>query len=255
VKRRIKKRLLEFAIVGCMPTFAFAQSAGSFVVSVGSAWLNFGRSESQEFQSQSTFGSFASSGTRAEVHNTFTAQFLLSYFVTDNIAVEGTLGVPPELRLFAQGDAAPLGPGGPGLPLGGLHPLAKTRAWGPMLLAKYYFGSPQSKLRPYVGAGMNYTWYSSTHLNPAFSGALAQFGGSGGSVQTSLGTSWNPVFTVGASYEFARRWYLTASATYLPLRTTAHINVVSQNGNVVLSNKTRITSDPIIVFLGVGYKF
>ncbi|MDN7499637.1 hypothetical protein QZM89_31035, partial [Burkholderia gladioli] len=27
------------------------------------------------------------------------------------------------------------------------------------------------------------------------------------------------------------------------------------HGNVVLANKTRITSDPIIVFLGVGYRF
>ncbi|ATF90424.1 OmpW family protein [Burkholderia gladioli] len=215
-----------------MPIFAFAQSAGSFVASAGPAWLNFGRSESQGLQSQSTFGSFTSSGSTAEVHNAFTAQFLLSYFVTDNIAVEGTLGIPPELSVFAQGNAAPLGSGGPSLPLGNLHPLATTRAWAPILLAKYYFGSPQNKLRPYVGAGMNYTWYSSTHLNPVFSGALAQFGAPGGSVQTSLSASWNPVFTVGASYQFSERWYLTTSVTYLPLKTTANINAANQNGNV-----------------------
>jgi outer membrane protein len=43
--------------------------------------------------------------------------------------------------------------------------------------------------------------------------------------------------------------------TYLFLKTNATVSSVAANGQTVLSNKTRITADPVIVFLGIGYRF
>lgn len=255
MKHPIKYLLASLTVLVSAPTYVHAQSAGSFVATAGAAWLDFPNSHSTELQSQSAFGTFTSPGTNTEVHNIATPVLLLTYFFTDNIAVQGVLGVPPTFRLAGQGQLAPLGPGGPSLPLGNLQPTATIRAWSPIVEVKYYFGHAESKLRPYVGVGVNYTWGSNIHLHPTLEGALNQFAGPGGSVHTSVSPSWNPVLTLGASYNFSKKWYLTGSVSYLPLKTNAEFDAVSRSGSVVLSNKTRITADPIIVFVGVGYRF
>lgn len=52
-----------------------------------------------------------------------------------------------------------------------------------------------------------------------------------------------------------RERYATASVTYLFLKTNATVSSVAANGQTVLSSKTRITADPVIVFPGMGYRF
>lgn len=242
-------------IPGAICGNVMAQSAGSFVSSVGAAWLDFGPSSADPLQSTSALGTVTSPGTGGQIHNTFTGELSLTYFITDHIAVDLASGVPPKLKLYAQGTVAPLGPGGPSLGLGNLQPLATTRSWPPILFLKYYFGEAQAKLRPFAGIGVNYTWYSHTELNPTFSGALQQFAGPGGHVDSSLSPSWNPAFNAGLSYNIAKNWYATASVTYLPLKTNATVAAVASNGHAVLTNKTHITADPWITFVGIGYRF
>ena len=250
------KKLACLALTtGAICSSAMGQSAGSLISSVGATWLDFGRSSATPLQSSSAAGTFTSPGTGGEIHNTFTAKLSTTYFVTDNIALDLAAGVPPKLKLYAQGNVSPFGPGGPSLGLGNLQPLATTRAWCPTLFVKYYFFDAQTKLRPYVGIGGNYTWYSHDELNSTFSGALQEVAGPGGKVKVSLSPSWNPAFDVGASYNFSKNWYATASVTYLPLKTNATVSSVAANGQTVLSNKTHITADPVIVFLGIGYRF
>lgn len=234
---------------------AMAQSAGSVISSVGGAWLDFGPSSATALQSTSAAGTFTSAGTGGQIHNTFTPELALTWFITDNIALDLASGVPPKLKLYAQGTAAPLGPGGPTLGLGNLQPLATTRAWPPILFLKYYFGEAQTKLRPFVGVGVNYTWYSHIELNSTFNGALQQFAGPGGQVKASLSPSWNPAFNAGASYNISKNWYATASVTYLSLKTNATIAAVAANGQPVLTNRTHITANPWIGFVGIGYRF
>lgn len=252
---RVIRIALGLLVGMILSPLTFAQTAGSFVASVGPTWIDFGRSGAAELVSQSAYGTYTSSGTGGEVRNVVTPELMLSYFVTNHIAVEGVVGVPPKLNLVAQGNITPLGAGGPALAVGGLSYFATARAWAPMVIAKYYFGAPTDRFRPFAGVGVNYTWFSSVHLNPTVSGVLTQFGGPGGGAQATLSNSWNPVFTVGGSYEFSDHWYMTASATYLPLVTHGHFNAVSQSGSVVLANSTKITGDPIAVFVGVGYRF
>ncbi|HEX7907624.1 MAG TPA: OmpW family outer membrane protein [Paraburkholderia sp.] len=250
------KRIAYLALIpGVICSSAMAQSAGSLISSVGGAWLDFGQSSSTALQSTSAAGTFNSPGTGGQIHNTFTAELALTYFITDNIAVDLASGVPPKLSLYAQGTAAPLGPGGPTLGLGNLQPLATTRSWPPILFLKYYFGGAQTKLRPFVGAGVSYTWFSHTELNSNFSGALQQFAGPGSKVTTSLSSSWNPAFNAGVSYNITRNWYATASVTYLPLKTNATVNAIAANGQTVLTNRTHITANPWITFVGIGYRF
>jgi outer membrane protein len=251
----VKKYIWLALIPGAICGSAMAQSAGSLITSVGGAWLDFGPSSSSSMQSSSAAGTFTSPGTGGQIHNTFTAELSLTYFVTDHIALDLASGVPPKLKLYAQGKVAPLGQEGPSLDLGSLQPLATTRSWPPILFVKYYFGDAQAKLRPFAGIGVNYTWYTTTQLNPTFSGALQHFAGPGGHVDSSLSPSWNPAFDVGASYNISKNWYATASVTYLPLKTNASVSAVAANGQSVLTNRTHITANPWITFAGLGYRF
>jgi outer membrane protein len=251
----IKKFACLALISGAMCSSAMGQSAGSLVTSVGGAWLDFGPSSATPLQSSSALGTFTSSGTGGQIHNTFTLELSTTYFVTDHIAFDLATGIPPKLQLYAQGNAKPFGAGGPALNLGNLQPLATTRSWAPILFLKYYFFDAQTKLRPFIGVGANYTWYSHTNLNSTFSGALQEIAGPGGQAKASLSPSWNPAFTAGAAYNISKNWYATASVTYLFLKTNATVSAVAANGQTVLSNKTRITADPVIVFLGLGYRF
>jgi outer membrane protein len=250
------KRLACLALIpGAICTNAMAQSAGSLITSAGGAWMDFSGSSATSLQSSSPVGTFSSPTTGGQIHNTFTAELSLTYFVTDNIALDLASGVPPKLKLYAQGTATPYGPSGPSLDFGNLQPLATTRSWPPILFVKYYFGSAQTKLRPFAGVGVNYTWYTDTELNPTFSGALQQVAGPGGQVKASLSPSWNAAFDAGVSYNFSKNWYATASLTYLPMKTTATISAVAANGQTVLTNKSRITANPWIGFVGIGYRF
>jgi outer membrane protein len=251
----IKKLACIALIPGAICSSAMAQSAGSLITSAGGTWVDFGPSSATSLQSSSALGTFKSPGTGGQIHNTFTLELSNAYFITDNIVLDLAAGIPPKLQLYAQGTVKPFGPGGPSLNLGNLAPLATTRSWSPTLFLKYYFFDAQTKLRPFVGVGGNYTWYSHTNLNSTFSGALQQVAGPGGQVKVSLSPSWNPSFAAGASYNISKNWYATASVTYLFLKTNATVSSVAANGQTVLSNKTRITADPVIVFLGIGYRF
>jgi outer membrane protein len=238
-----------------MCTGAMAQSAGSLITSVGGTWMDFGSSSATPLQSSSPAGTFTSGSTGGQIHNTFTAEFSIAYFITDNIALNLATGVPPKLKLYAQGAVAPFGPAGPKLPLDNLQPLATTRSWPPILFVRYYFGAAQAKLRPFAGVGINYTWFSHTELNPTFDAALQHVAGPGGQVKASLSPSWNPAFNAGAAWNIDGNWYATASVTYLPLKTNATVSAVSAGGQAVLVNKTHITANPWIAFVGIGYRF
>ena len=243
--------LVSSAICGS----AMAQSAGSLITSAGGTWLDFGGSSATALQSSSAAGTFTSTSTGGQIHNTFTAELAFTYFITDHFALDLATGIPPKLKLYAQGTVAPFGPSGPKLGLGNLQPLATTRSWPPILFLKYYFGAAQSRVRPFVGIGVNYTWFSHTELNPTFGGALQQVAGPGGQVKTSLSPSWNPAFNAGVSYNIDKNWYANASLTYLPLKTNATVSAYSASGQPVLVNKTHITANPWIAFVGIGYRF
>lgn len=242
-------------VAGVMCNGALAQNAGSFIATGGGTWIDYGMSSATPLQSTSAAGRFTSSGTSGQIHNTWTVETAFTYFITDNIAIDLATGVPPKLKLYAQGTVTPFGAGGPSLGLGNLQPLATTRAWPPILFFKYYFGAAQAKMRPFIGVGVNYTWYTAVQLNPKFNGALHTVAGPGGDVKASLSPSWNPAFNAGVSYNLSKNWYATASVTYMPLETNATITAVAANGQTVLTNRTRITANPWIGFVGIGYRF
>ena len=142
----------------------------------------------------------------------------LSYMLTDNWGVELLAATP-----FSHSVSTP-----------GLGEVAKVKHLPPTLMAQYYFGDANSKVRPYVGAGINYT----TFFDEEGRGALA-------GTDVSVDSSWGLAGQVGLDMAINDRWFVNASAWLIDIDTDVHTAVGTINTSL----------DPVAFMFGVGYRF
>ena len=164
--------------------------------------------------------------------------------------------------------------------LGAHGTIAEVTAWTPALTAKYHFGqSGVNKFRPFLGAGVVYGHFNKLKLNGAVEQDLvnagymvdnvlngrageAMHGGQGSStadvhVKVKTSDAFAPVATLGFNYDLTDRWFTTASLTYMPnFNNTATITVMDKNtGTELIKAKTKVDLDPLITYVGVGFRF
>ena len=133
----MKKQLLcaAVAVTGLMTSNAFAQAAeGPWMVRVRAVHLDSANKDS--------------TGLGLSVNNKTIPELDISYFLSPNMAVELILTVPQKHTLSSSA-------------LGG--PIGTLKHLPPTLLAQYHF-TGNSGFKPYVGAGINYTRFSSVNL-------------------------------------------------------------------------------------------
>jgi outer membrane protein len=236
-------KLAVLSVMAACAAPAMAQSAGSNVVNLG--WFHLAPQDSSE--GITGIGGLVNGASKPNAHssidNADTLGLAFTHFFTDNIAVTLDAGVAPTFHLTGQGDLASFGQ------------IGSAKQWSPALVAKYFFGSANDKFRPFVGAGVTYVWYTDAKLSPAFQ----RYAGSAttnlvpGTASASLSSSTAPVFSLGATYQLDDRWSLGFSLSYIPLKTDATVTGTSVLGNSVY--KTKLTINPVVSFLSVGYKF
>jgi outer membrane protein len=229
-----------------------------------------------------------------EVEDVDTLGLMFTYNVTDNVAVQLIGGVPPKVDLKGKGAVyAPFT--ATSQPLQGLvgdlylknnllitdldryNTAASARAWTPAIQAQYYFGkSGVNKFRPFVGAGVMYAYFNDIKINSGIKNDLVNAGhmiqnihdGQAGASLEGKPSSGNmkvkvdatdalaPIVTAGFTYDFKPNWFATASISYAKLDNTATISVVNTNNNAkLIQAKTKIEIDPLISYVGVGYRF
>lgn len=142
-----------------------------------------------------------------------------SYFVTPNIAAELILTYPQKQRLYSNGTE-----------IGSLKHLPPT------LTLQYHF-NPTGTVRPYVGAGINYTNFSSVEFAPAVATALKP-----GIKHNSVGAA----FQVGADVEISKGTYLNFDVKKVNLGTTVYSNGAE-------AGKFKV--NPTLVSVGLGWRF
>jgi len=250
---------------------ALAAGAGDNVVDIG--WFRINNNVSSDPLTTSLnppglgalvgapTGSFTSAGTSASVDDADTFALVFTHFFTSHIAASLDIGLPARLHVSGHGviDGVNLN-----LDDAAYTPLASVREWAPVVLAKYFFLAPEAQFRPFLGLGINYTWFSNVTLNQNFqdtmnanADAIAPFAGESGPATTSAraSSSWNPVFNGGFVWRLSRRFGITASASYLPLKTTAEIDTLTASGSPIIVSKTRVSLDPVVTALMVDYHF
>lgn len=144
---------------------------------------------------------------------------------TDNIGVELLAATPfrHKIGTGATGDIATV------------HHLPPT------LMAQWYFGDSSSKLRPYVGVGVNYTTFFDEGFN--------NNGKEAGLSDLSLKDSWGAAGQVGMDYLINRDWLINMSVWYMDIDTTASYKM----GGVQQRDSVRL--DPWVFMFSAGYRF
>ncbi|WP_180084806.1 OmpW family protein [Acinetobacter sp. YH12145] len=154
---------------------------------------------------------------------------------------------------------------------------ASARAWTPVFQAQYQFGqSGVNKFRPYVGAGIMYAYFNDIELNKGIESDLIAAGHmiqnikdnnagaaldgkeSSGKmvVDVDADDAIAPIVTLGFTYDFNPSWFTVASVSYAKLNNKTKIDVINQTtGEQLIHATTKIDIDPIITYLGVGYRF
>ena len=184
-------------------------------------------------------------GSGSSLGSATTLGLNVHYFLTDNWAIEGVAGIPPRLKLSGAGTLA------------GIGELGTARLYAPSLLAKYFFGNPDDKLRFSAGVGITYARFGSVHLTNGLQNTLGGALGiapGGSSTSAKIDSRFGPVFNVGVNYAFDKDWGVTFSVSYVPMKTTAVLTTTA-GGNAVAKSQARLTLDPIIPFLYVTRRF
>ena len=244
-KYRGKVRSAGMAVCICSAAFADnanAQTAGSFTLATG--WLHVAPQSSATPLTVESVGGIAVNqqlpGTGAHATSTDTMGITTEYYVTDNIGVATLIGLPLTVNLVGDGTLAKYGT------------LGTTRPVPPAVVLRYHLFAAQSKFRPFVGLGVNYTWF--TQVRTTNSQFVTDNLGPGGSAHASLSSSWNPVFEIGAYYAMTKHWSVGASVGYVPLKTHLTLDGTTANGTHIVSRST-IRINPVNVFLNVAYTF
>ena len=137
-------------------------------------------------------GPFTPAGINIRVGNVTTLYLAYLRNLDSHWTVELAGGIPPTTRTYGKGPAT-VG----SVPFNGQE-VAKAHWFSPSLLLDYKFLDASSPLRPYVGAGINYTRFYKLESTPAGDAA------NGGPTRVSLSSSWGPAGTIGMSWQVAR---------------------------------------------------
>lgn len=184
-----------------------------------------------------------------ELENSDTAEFKFDYLVNDNVSLGLILGVPPTFDIKGKGQLL-----GGALNLDEFSKVGDVKVYSPVVTGKYTFGAVNNKLRPYVGAGFMYAHFSNFKLDSAVVSDTASKGISIRNVK--IDDAVAPVAFIGADYNITKNWFATASVSYVHLSTNAKLDVASNTtGATLVTGRSKIEINPIVTYLGVGYRF
>jgi outer membrane protein len=150
-----------------------------------------------------------------------TGEIDLSYFVTSNVAFELIAASTRHDLSLNRSQTSQLG---------------NVRVLPPTLTAQYHF-LPDYFLSPYVGAGLNYTFFLDEQNAPSFNGLK-------------LKDNWGWALQAGVDILSSSAWSLNFDVKQIFLKTEATVNLGATPLKV-----TDIKLDPLVIGIGVGYRF
>jgi outer membrane protein len=161
----------------------------------------------------------------------------ITYMVTNNFGVELMLDTSSTHDIKGTGNLA-------GVNIGDVTVLP------PSVIAVWHF-MPTNNIRPYVGAGVNYTMFFSEGTTDEFTNTMDAVVGPG---VTSTGLSVDDTFglvaQVGVDIDINKDWYVSLDAKYVDIDTTATVAI-----NGVDTAKVDFDLNPLVLGIGVGTRF
>ena len=184
---------------------AFAQDAGQWTFSVGAHQVN----------PKSDNGSLAGNTLDVEVGSNVRPTVTAEYFVRDNLGIEVLAALPFQHDIDIKG----------------LGKVGSTKHLPPVVSLQYHFG--KGNVKPFVGAGINYTYF----FSESTSGALA-------GNKLNLDNSWGLAAHAGIDFKVGDKGAIRVDARWIDIDTD-----VSLNG----ANLGTVNVDPLVY--GAAYVF
>ena len=225
---RLKSLVVAMAAVASLaPIASQAQSTDNsnpWMVRVRAVYVDW-----QNGQANGSNTSFGVQKNNVNAQNQWLPEFDVSYFFTKNIAAELVLSYPQPVNINSNLTSGPTG---------------TINALPPSLLLQYHF-TELGALKPYIGAGINYTIFGNRNN-------FSLLGINNGLTvdQNSVGF----VGQIGADYMFDKNWGMNVDLKYATMST----NVNTAGGASGVGGSTNIgklTLNPLMPAIGVTYKF
>ncbi len=157
------------------------------------------------------------SASRARADGAIVPEFDLTYAFTENLALELVAAIGPHGREGA---------------ITSLDDIARAWLPPPTLTLEYRFVR-HGRVRPYIGAGVNFILsYADNAARPA---------------DADLDSAWRPALQAGLDIEIAGGWFVNLDVTYLKIDSEAALPSPGPSGAVDI--------DPIVIGLGAGLNF
>ena len=182
-------------------------------------------------------GPYVPAGVNLKAENLETLYVGIVHHFPDNFALELALGYPPLAKIKGSGPAT-VG----SVPYDG-QVISGARWISPTLFLEYNFLPVTAPLRPFLGAGVNYTIFYDR--NPTAAGNAA----SGGPTRISLTSSVGPAVTGGVTYRITDRWHLHASYGW------SRVNTRFTGDTDGFERGTHISFAPQALIVSGGYSF
>jgi len=161
-------------------------------------------------------------GGTVDVDSDTMLSFTIGYMLTPNWAVELLGALPFEHDITGEGALAPFGT------------LGSTKHLPPVLSLQYHF-APRASLRPYVGAGINYTIFFDTEHTGALAGQSLD-----------LDNSWGLALQAGMDIDINRSWFANVDLRWIDINTEATSSA---------AGTFDVEIDPWVVTVGLGTTF
>lgn len=184
MSRRIAPLALALALAG-LASPAFAQQAGEWTIGVGAHQVN----------PKSDNGKLAGGTVPIEVDSNVRPTITAEYFVRDNLGIEVLAAWPFEHDINVKG----------------VGRVGSTKHLPPTVSLQYHFG--QGTVKPFIGAGVNYTRFFSTETTGALSGTKLK-------LDDSIGLAAH----VGIDFEVGQKGSIRIDARWMDIDTDAKLN-------------------------------
>lgn len=207
----MKKSTISKLVLGllAMASFSVMAQENPWMVRARATHLNWDNKNDAQLSGNLAAGVNAENKTIPELD--------VTYFFTKNIAAELVLSYPQRVEV-KLGDAS----------------LGTVTALPPTLLAQYHF-TQFGPLKPYLGAGINYTRFGSRNLG-------------GNNLVSVERSSVGYAAQIGADYMLSKNWGINLDVKYIQIKT----DVVLNSSNASLG---QLELNPIATSVGITYKF
>lgn len=226
IRKTLSASLLALTVAA---PFAQAYEAGDIIVRAGAITVD--PQEKSGDINHATLGDVA--GSKATLDTDTQLGLNFAYMVTDKVGVELLAATPFSHSVGVKGM--------PGIYSGLNGNLGDIKHLPPTLSVIYYPLDSKSTVQPYVGLGVNYTWFFDTNLSSEAEGK--------GFRGLDMKDSWGLAAQVGADFMLTDNIMLNAQLRWIDIDTQGTTYL---NGDKV---KVDVDVDPLVYMVGLGYKF